>query len=39
MVQMQLMATINQETENPSNDLERQVKTLVAAVKQLIQFN
>ena len=36
---MQSMATINQKTENPSNDLERQVKTFAAAVEQLTQCN
>ena len=33
------MATINQETENPYNTLERQVQTLIAAVKQPTQRN
>ena len=36
---MQSMVIINQKTENPSNDLERQVKTLAAAVEQLTQCN
>ena len=39
MVQMHLMATINQETGNPSNALERQVQTLPAAVERLTQRN
>ena len=33
------MATINQETGNPPNTLERQVQTLVVAIKQLTQHN
>ena len=33
------MATINQETRNPSNALERQVQTRVAVVEQLTQRN
>ena len=33
------MATINQETGNPSNTLERQVQTLVAVVEWLTQHN
>ena len=33
------MATINQETENPSNALEREVQVFTAAVKQLTQRN
>ena len=39
MVQTRSMATINQETENPSNALERQVQTLAAAVERLTQRN
>ena len=39
MVQTSLMATINQETENPSNALERQVQTLATMVEQLTQRN
>ena len=31
------MATINQETGNPSNTMERQVQTLAAEVKWLTQ--
>ena len=33
------MATTNQETENLSNALERQVQTLATAVERLIQQN
>ena len=33
------MATTNQETENPSNALERQVQTLATTVERLTQWN
>ena len=33
------MATINQETENPSNAMERQVQTLTMIVERLTQRN
>ena len=33
------MATINQETGNPSNALERQVQTPAATIEQLTQRN
>ena len=33
------MATTNQEIENPSNALERQVQTLIAVVEWLTQQN
>ena len=39
MVQTRLMATINQETENPSNAMERQVQTLTMIVERLTQRN
>ena len=39
MVQTRLMATINQETENPSNAMERQVQTLTTTVERLTQRN
>ena len=39
MIQTRSMATINQETRNPSNALERQVQTLDATVKRLTQCN
>ena len=39
MVQTHSMATINQETRNPSNALERQVQTLAATIEQLTQRN
>ena len=39
MVQTRSMATINQETGNPSNAMKRQVQTLVAAVERLTQRN
>ena len=39
MVQMHLMATINQKIRNSSNALERQVQTLAAAVERLTKHN